>query len=76
MATCQTCWANSRNHGDYFLTLNRETTLHKGHATFFYGDIAEFTGRTEDLHGRLFYEIVLLEGHEKGQSKLVRVPLA
>lgn len=35
------------------------------------GDAARYTGRSEILHGGLFYEIEMLEGHEKGALKWV-----
>ncbi len=40
--------------------------------TCFKGDKAEYTGRTEKLYGVLWYEVRLLEGHEKGKTKLVK----
>lgn len=36
---------------------------------FWKGDLAEYTGNKEFLHGAWFYEIVILEGHLKGQTK-------
>jgi len=36
---------------------------------YFKGDLAKYTGKTETIHGGLFYEIELLEGHLKGQTK-------
>ena len=39
--------------------------------TTFKGDAAKFTGKSEFLYGKMFYEIILLEGHLKGQLKLV-----
>ena len=35
---------------------------------YFHGDAMEYTGRTEDYAGGLFYEATLTEGHRKGQS--------
>ena len=40
--------------------------------TYFKGDYAEYTGNMERLHGGVFYQIRLLEGHLKGQTKLVK----
>ena len=40
--------------------------------TYFKGDLAEYTGVTMMLHGGLFYEIKLLEGHLKGQTKVTQ----
>lgn len=37
--------------------------------TCWHGDLAEYTGNTEKMHGGLFYEIRLIEGHLKGQAK-------
>jgi hypothetical protein len=39
--------------------------------TYFKGDLAEYTGKKEYLHGAYFYEIKILEGHMKGQLKLI-----
>lgn len=33
------------------------------------GDLAEYTRKSETIHGGIFYEILLLEGHLKGQYK-------
>lgn len=40
--------------------------------TYFNGDLARYTGKTETIHGGLFYEIELLEGHLKGQLKVTQ----
>lgn len=37
--------------------------------TYWKGDLAYYTGKKEYIHGGLFYEVKLLEGHLKGQSK-------
>lgn len=37
--------------------------------TYWHGDKAEYTGKSERMHGGLFYEVRLLEGHLKGQTK-------
>ena len=34
--------------------------------TYFYGDKATYTGKTEMLYGKLAYEIKMVEGHRKG----------
>lgn len=39
--------------------------------TYFKGDKAQYTGHATKLHGGLFYEVVLLEGYQQGQTKLV-----
>ena len=39
--------------------------------TYFKGDKAEYTGKTEELYGGLFYEIKLLEGHLKDHLRLI-----
>ena len=39
--------------------------------TYFKGDKAEYTGKVLNLHGGTFYEVVMLEGHTKGQLKVV-----
>lgn len=36
------------------------------------GDLAKYTGKTMTIHGGLFYEIELLEGHLKGQTKVTQ----
>ena len=40
--------------------------------TYFKGDLAKYTGNTITLHGALFYEIELIEGHLKGQIKVTQ----
>ena len=37
--------------------------------TYFYGDLARYTGKTMTIHGGLFYEIEIVEGNLKGQLK-------
>ena len=39
---------------------------------YFKGDLAKYTGNTFTIHGGLFYEIELLEGHLKGQTKVTQ----
>jgi hypothetical protein len=39
---------------------------------YWHGDLARYTGKTEMLHGGLFYEIEMLEGHLKGEFKLTQ----
>jgi hypothetical protein len=39
---------------------------------YFKGDLAKYTGNTMKLHGGLFYEIELLEGHMKGELKVTQ----
>lgn len=36
------------------------------------GDLARYTGKSETIHGGVFYEIELLEGHLKGQTKVTQ----
>lgn len=39
------------------------------HPTFYhFGDKAEYTGKSEMMHGALFYEAKWLEGHRKGKA--------
>jgi hypothetical protein len=40
--------------------------------TYFNGDLAQYTGKVMTLHGGLFYEIVILEGHMKGKTKVTQ----
>ena len=35
---------------------------------YFKGDKIEYTGKTENLHGKLAYEYLIVEGHLKGQT--------
>ena len=37
------------------------------------GDLARYTGKTMTLHGGLFYEIEMLEGHLKDQTKVTQL---
>ncbi len=37
--------------------------------TYWYGDLAEYTGRANEAHGKTFYEIRLIEGYLAGQVK-------
>ena len=37
--------------------------------TYWHGDLAEYTGKTIRMHGGIFYEIRMLEGHLIGQTK-------
>lgn len=41
--------------------------------TFYWkGDLAKYTGKSMMLHGALFYEFELLEGHLKGQLRVTQ----
>jgi hypothetical protein len=42
--------------------------------TYWCGDRAVYTGTVVNLHGGLFYEIQLVEGHLAGEKKLVSKP--
>jgi hypothetical protein len=37
------------------------------------GDLAEYTGEVLPLHGGIFYEVVMLEGHLKGEFRVTTV---
>ena len=39
--------------------------------TWFKGDECEYTGREFDLYGGHFYEVKMLEGHTKGELRLI-----
>ncbi|MFX1767940.1 hypothetical protein PWP93_36330 [Paraburkholderia sp. A1RI-2L] len=39
---------------------------------YWHGDLARYTGKTLTIHGGLFFEIELLEGHMKGQLKVTQ----
>lgn len=39
--------------------------------TYWKGDLARYTGKTETVAGQAFYEVEMLEGHLAGQKKLV-----
>jgi len=42
---------------------------------YFMGDLAEYTGESLELHGSLFYEIKMLEGHLEGKLRhIVNAP--
>ena len=48
---------------------NKEAeTMNETKATYFNGDKAEYTGKTEILYGAIGYEAVLVEGHHKGET--------
>lgn len=36
--------------------------------TYWKGDLAIYTGKSQELHGATFYELRLLEGHRKGRN--------
>lgn len=40
--------------------------------TYFKGDRAQYTGKMETVGGQVFHEVRLLEGHMKGETKLVK----
>ena len=42
--------------------------------TYFHGDEAEYTGKTEFYAGATFYEIVMTEGHRKGETLVTAKP--
>ena len=42
--------------------------------TYFKGDLAEYTGKSEDFYGKAFYEVLMLEGHLKGEMRVVPNP--
>jgi hypothetical protein len=39
-------------------------------STYFKGDLAQYTGKKEVIYGGVFYEILIFEGHLKGELKL------
>jgi len=43
---------------------------------YFKGDLAYYTGKEVHLHGGYFYEVIMAEGHLKGQKKLITRPPA
>jgi hypothetical protein len=45
--------------------------MEKNKTTYFQGDLAEYTGKKENHYGALFFEVRLLEGHLKGETRLV-----
>ncbi|MCY1165287.1 hypothetical protein D9M73_51900 [compost metagenome] len=47
-------------------------SLSNPETNYFNGDLARYTGNTKTIHGGLFYEIELLEGHLKGQLKVTQ----
>jgi len=40
---------------------------------YFKGDLAELTGVTVKLHGGLFNQVRILEGHLKGAIRLIKI---
>ncbi len=42
--------------------------------TYFHGDAAEYTGKSDVYYGETFYEIRMTEGHRKGE--LLSTPAA
>ena len=42
--------------------------------TYFKGDEAEYTGNSEKLYGKMFYEVILIEGHLQGKTRLTSRP--
>ena len=45
--------------------------MRKRPTRYWKGDLARYTGKTEELYGATFYEIELLEGPRKGCKPLV-----
>lgn len=41
---------------------------------YFMGDLAEYTGKSEITYGQIFYEVILLTGHKKGEMRSVVYP--
>jgi len=39
---------------------------------YFKGDLATLTGKKEKLYGATFREIILLDGHMKGEKRLIK----
>ena len=68
----------SKGHGR-FLCLkcqrNADAKTTKTQA-YFKGDLAYYTGKTEMIHGGLFYEVLMAEGYMKGQIKYIKTPPA
>ena len=42
--------------------------------TYIHGDLAIYTGKSITLYGGLFYEVLVCEGHMKGQIKHTSKP--
>ena len=42
--------------------------------TYIHGDLAIYTGKSVTLYGGLFYEVLVTEGHMKGQIKHTSKP--
>jgi hypothetical protein len=59
---------------DYCATITTPSTNAERNmkTTYFYGDLARYTGKTMTIHGGMFYEIEILEGHLKGQLKVTQ----
>jgi len=53
---------------------NQTNGSEKMKTTYFKGDLAEYTGKSEMLYGKMFYEVRLLEGHLTGETRDVSKP--
>ena len=56
-------------YSTYIATQNQKQNMQ---TTYFKGDRAVYTGKTMTLHGGLFFEIKIVEGHLKGQIKVTQ----
>ena len=53
-----------------FMRVDRGNGKDAGEITYFKGNKASYTGKKEELYGRTAYEIKILEGPEKGKTKV------
>ena len=47
---------------------NNQTNGSEKMTTYWKGDLAKYTGNSQELHGETCYELELLEGHRKGDN--------
>ena len=54
--------------------MNTNTNEHPAPIAYIFGDRAVYTGKVVEAYGGTFYEVKMLEGHLKGQMKVVKQP--
>ena len=54
--------------------MNEHTNENTAPIAYVFGDRAVYTGKVVEAYGGTFYEVKMLEGHLKGQLKVVKQP--
>ena len=54
--------------------MNEHTNENTAPIAYVFGDRAAYTGKVVEAYGGTFYEVRMLEGHLKGQLKVVKQP--